>query len=222
MSQKKKRGRPRADGAPGAKERLVAAARQLFARQGYDGTSVHDIASDAGVADSALYGHFSGKAEIYEMLLREAGPHVVIDTLGLVDPDAIDDPRTFLRGMLERTVDVWSSPQARTFTSIFTRDVLDGRSAARGIFPAISQAQESLGALIRVWQARGIIPASRDARQVVWETFVPLVYVRFVYLQARSTRADVARGKRAAREHIDYVVGSLFGQPSTVNPQEDT
>ena len=39
-------------------------ALRLFARQGVDGTSVKDIAQAVGVADAALYRHFSSKEEI--------------------------------------------------------------------------------------------------------------------------------------------------------------
>jgi len=210
LSQKKKRGRPPAGaGTPTAKVRLVAAARRLFARHGYDGTSVHDIATEAGVADSALYGHFSGKAEIYQMLLREAGPDVVIEALRNVDPHAGEDPPAFLRALCDRVIEVWGSREARTFTSIFTRDALDGRTESRGIFAAIAEVQESLGAVIRVWQQRGVVRPSLDAQQIVWEIFAPLVYIRFVYLQARSTPADILRGKEAARRHIDHIVESL-------------
>jgi AcrR family transcriptional regulator len=210
VSEKKKRGRPPADaGTPSAKERLVAAARRLFARQGYDGTSVHDIAAEAGVADSALYGHFAGKAEIYQMLLHEAGPDVVIEALRNVDSHAGEDPPAFLRALCARVIEVWSSREARAFASIFTRDALDGRTESRGIFSAIADVQESLIPVIRVWQQRGMIRPSLDARQIVWEIFAPLVYIRFVYFQARSTRADVLRGKEAARRHIAHLIESL-------------
>jgi AcrR family transcriptional regulator len=170
---------------------------------------VHDIATEAGVADSALYGHFSGKAEIYQMLLHEAGPDVVIEALRDVDPHAIEDPSAFLRTLCDRVIEVWSSPEARTFMSIFTRDALDGRTESRGIFAAIAAVQESLGAIIRGWQHRGMVRASLDAQQIVWEIFAPLVFIRFVYLQARSPDADIHRGKEAARRHIDHLVVSL-------------
>jgi hypothetical protein len=54
-----------------------------------------------------------------------------------------------------------------------------------------------------------MVRPSLDARQIVWEIFAPLVYIRFVYFQARSTRADVLRGKEAARRHIAHLIESL-------------
>jgi AcrR family transcriptional regulator len=55
---------------------IVSVARDLFAAHGYAGTSIEDIARQAGVAKGALYHHFSGKdalfRAVYEAVLSEA------------------------------------------------------------------------------------------------------------------------------------------------------
>lgn len=45
---------------------LVAAARELFARGGYDGTSLDAVASEAGVTKGAVYHHFDRKRQLFE------------------------------------------------------------------------------------------------------------------------------------------------------------
>jgi AcrR family transcriptional regulator len=49
---------------PGARERLVLAAADLFAEQGYDATTVAEIAERAGVTRSTFFRHFSDKREV--------------------------------------------------------------------------------------------------------------------------------------------------------------
>jgi len=49
---------------PGATERLVAAAVDLFTEQGYDATTVTQIAERAGVTKSTFFRHFSDKREV--------------------------------------------------------------------------------------------------------------------------------------------------------------
>ena len=49
---------------PGARERLVVAAVDLFTEQGYDATTVAQIAERAGVTRSTFFRHFSDKREI--------------------------------------------------------------------------------------------------------------------------------------------------------------
>lgn len=49
---------------PGARERLVVAAVDLFTEQGYDATTVAQIAERAGVTRSTFFRHFSDKREV--------------------------------------------------------------------------------------------------------------------------------------------------------------
>jgi AcrR family transcriptional regulator len=49
---------------PGAKQRLVVAAVDLFTEQGYDATTVAQIAERAGVTRSTFFRHFSDKREV--------------------------------------------------------------------------------------------------------------------------------------------------------------
>jgi len=49
---------------PGVRERLVVAAVDLFTEQGYDPTTVAQIAERAGVTKSTFFRHFSDKREI--------------------------------------------------------------------------------------------------------------------------------------------------------------
>jgi AcrR family transcriptional regulator len=53
------RGRPRAGSAPHTRERIIAAARQHFAAEGFERTSVRAIAAEAGV-DASLIRHYFG------------------------------------------------------------------------------------------------------------------------------------------------------------------
>jgi len=49
---------------PGARERLVVAAVDLFSEQGYDATTVEQIAKRAGVTKSTFFRHFPDKREL--------------------------------------------------------------------------------------------------------------------------------------------------------------
>ena len=45
-------------------DRLVAAAAEVFSEKGYDGARVQEIARRAGLTTGAIYGRFTGKAEL--------------------------------------------------------------------------------------------------------------------------------------------------------------
>ena len=67
------------------RERLLLAAADVFARRGYDGTRVADIAKAADVSGGALYAHFGSKAELLVAALRRHGKRVLAEALA-ADP----------------------------------------------------------------------------------------------------------------------------------------
>ena len=58
------------------RERLLAAARAVFARHGFHGASVEEVASEAGFSTGALYSNFDGKEDLFlELMEREIDAH---------------------------------------------------------------------------------------------------------------------------------------------------
>jgi len=53
-------------------ERILDAAEDLFALQGYDGTSLRQIADRSQIKEPGLYNHFAGKQALYEAVLFRA------------------------------------------------------------------------------------------------------------------------------------------------------
>ena len=64
MDRKRKRGPGRPS--EGAREAVVAAARELFAERGYDATTTEAILERSGVSKGAMYHHFPSKLELFE------------------------------------------------------------------------------------------------------------------------------------------------------------
>ena len=68
---KTRRGHPSAD-MPPAIDKIRNAALMLFSRQGYEGTSIGEIAALAGVAKPLIHYHFSSKEELWYSVIDEA------------------------------------------------------------------------------------------------------------------------------------------------------
>jgi AcrR family transcriptional regulator len=60
----------RAHRAEPAFDRLLTAARKLFAAEGYAGTSLDAVCDRAGVTKGSLYHHFRGKTELFEAVFE--------------------------------------------------------------------------------------------------------------------------------------------------------
>jgi len=70
---------PATDGDP-IRAKLIAAAGQVFAEKGYDGAGVAEIARRAGYTTGAIYGRFTGKAELL-LAAIEARSNSELETL---------------------------------------------------------------------------------------------------------------------------------------------
>lgn len=55
---------------PPTRERILAAARELFTQHGYHGTSTRKLAAQVGITEGAIFRHFASKREILLALLR--------------------------------------------------------------------------------------------------------------------------------------------------------
>lgn len=59
----------RAERGKATRERLVATAADLFARDGYEATSIDAVLAESGVSRGALYHHFANKQALFEAVL---------------------------------------------------------------------------------------------------------------------------------------------------------
>jgi AcrR family transcriptional regulator len=53
------------------RERLIAAARELFGQRGYENTPIEAVLEASGVARGALYHHFASKAALFDAVAEE-------------------------------------------------------------------------------------------------------------------------------------------------------
>jgi AcrR family transcriptional regulator len=69
---------------------MLAAAADVFARKGYDGAQMAEIASAAEVSLASLYAQFRGKDEIYEAVIEDGAARTFAVLRERVDP--VEDP----------------------------------------------------------------------------------------------------------------------------------
>lgn len=100
------RGRPRSE----AKRRdILAAATRLFTEQGYDGTSVDDIATEAGVSKQTVYSHFGNKERLFGVAVAEKVRDSGVDDEGV---DVREPPEVLLPRIARQFVKLVKSPEA--------------------------------------------------------------------------------------------------------------
>lgn len=84
------------------REEITAAAFRLFLERGYHGTSMRQIAQEAGIAVGGIYNHFSGKEDIFISVLLQYHPYLeVLPALRSASGDTLE---AWVKDAARRTV----------------------------------------------------------------------------------------------------------------------
>ena len=90
------------------KQQIVDAAKALFARKGFSGTGLREIAKNAGISLSNIYNYFKNKNEIFEYIFD---PRVFIDKMSHILPILQDNfPYSLNRAIKEATKVIEDDP----------------------------------------------------------------------------------------------------------------
>ncbi|MYW91968.1 TetR/AcrR family transcriptional regulator [Amycolatopsis rubida] len=185
---------------PGARERLVVAAVDLFAEQGYDATTVAQIAERAGVTKSTFFRHFPDKRE-----LLVAGQETLSRLLaeGIADAPADASPLEAVAGGLRR---------AATAMGPMNRELAPRLKAAVAASTELQErdALKSVGlaaAMTAALTARGL----PDATAALASELGVLAFKRGYFEWSESDRGDVdpAEFLVAALEELRAASASL-------------
>ncbi|MEZ4386201.1 MAG: TetR/AcrR family transcriptional regulator [Candidatus Krumholzibacteriia bacterium] len=113
------------------RSRLLEAAEQLFARHGFDGVSIRDIAAAAEVNVAAVNYHFQGKENLYREVLQQVVAGKRDRYLAALDAARTEQPgdleaavRAFFRAHFEDTL---KTEGGGNFLKLFVREMHHGR-----------------------------------------------------------------------------------------------
>ncbi|MEU2119785.1 TetR family transcriptional regulator [Streptomyces sp. NPDC016459] len=125
----RRRGRPsrtEEESGPGARERILDAARAQFAERGYDKASVRGIARAAGVDPALVHHYFGTKDEVFA-----AAVEVSFEPATVV-PAIVSGPRETIGERLARFfIGVWENPASRAPLLAIVRSALTHEAAAK-------------------------------------------------------------------------------------------
>jgi AcrR family transcriptional regulator len=191
--------------APDARARVLDAAVDLFAERGYDGTSVTQVISRAGVAKGGFYHHFASK----EALLYEVYGDLISRQLANMDAILADrlPPAEMLRALIADLVET-TAASARP-ALVFWREMHrldDERTAAYR--RARRRYHDAVRKLIRDAQAAGEFADVASADTV---TFTIFGFVNELPLWYRPNGRK--RPAQLAAELADLVLAALGAHP---------
>ncbi|WP_084532323.1 TetR/AcrR family transcriptional regulator [Nocardia miyunensis] len=156
-------GRPRSTATPAA---IRAAATRLFADRGFSGTSVRDIASQAGVDPAMVIRHFGSKEALFlETVSVDQSFRGLVDgplnTLGrTILERLIEDVPDETRGLYGALMGALDRTEVRTYLHTSTARHITGPLAERLPGPHAAMRAELIAA-----QIAGLLITTRDGRR---------------------------------------------------------
>ena len=100
--------RGRRPGAPDTRAGILVAARELFAGQGYRGTTIRAVATAAGVDAALVHHYFGSKDDLFVAALE-----LPVDPRAVLAPAIAAGPDGAGERMLRVFLSVWDDPEAR-------------------------------------------------------------------------------------------------------------
>jgi AcrR family transcriptional regulator len=147
------------------RQRLVAAARGLFAERGYAGVGTEQIVQAAGVTRGALYHQFRDKADLFAAVAESIQAEIAHRITAGAQADGATDPTAALHAGVRRFLEVCADPAVERIILLDAPAVL-GWQAWRDLAD-----RYGLGLLQHALQA------AIDAGAITPQPIVPLAHV---------------------------------------------
>ncbi len=149
----------------GRRKSILAAAQDLFQRDGFDDTPIEAIASQAEVAAGTVYNHFQSKGDLLLALVAQDGAEVRAggrDIIGNPPKDPVTAVRRLLESYLDHSLvhlskEMWRNAMATALTQADS-------PFGRGYAELDRKLADQVGDLLAVLQSRGQIAAGIDCR----------------------------------------------------------
>ena len=174
---------------------IIAAAHKLFITQGYHGTSMRQIAKNAGLALGGIYNHFSGKEDIFGAVFIENHPFLaMLPTLEAAQGETVEE---FIRDAANQMMAaIYNKPD---FLNLMFIELVEFKSA-------------HMRALFKITFPRGLQIAQRmvAAEGTLRTIPIPILLRAFISLFFSYYLADLILGETAPPEFsenaMDYYV----------------
>ena len=143
------------ESSPDTAERLLAAGRRLFAKAGFDGTSVRALTAEAGANLGAVTYHFETKEAFYHAVLEEV-LCPVRDRIGMLAQAPLSAPERlelFVRGMFQHLRENSDLPR------FMVQEIVLGDNPSPQILKTVRTVVGTLSQIMREGQEEGTIVA---------------------------------------------------------------
>lgn len=201
-----RRGRPpKAEGKDTYNE-ILRVAIELFAKRGFDNTSVREIAQQLGIGQSALYVHFKNKQDILDQLFSVYGPNAALEVLDSYFPEGKEDlpSPAVLPKIMGELIDFYSQREAILLKEILLRS-LDPEHQDY-LRKRILYVRVKMKSLFQHWVGQGYLKDDFPIEVLLWDLMAIIPVIRLLFQTYDSTPKQLAEARRIAVQHAELFV----------------
>jgi len=191
------------------RDRIVAAARELFRRKGFEGTTTGEIAELADVGKGTLFFHAKSKDELLVMVFQEDMGKAIDRAFATVPKSAAfaDQAMHVLNAMHRQ------NQRDLDLARIFAKELAFVKGDHHGIDAVTEGFFARMGALIEAAQHRGELKPTIDPYLLAYNIFALQFSFLIVWLGSRLPRPDPA--KPSMRQMLELQLTGLLETPAT-------
>jgi len=198
------------------RERLIDVARQLFASNGVERTTMNDIAAASLKGRRTIYTYFKNKMEIYEAVIEREAEHIVgrLRDVAASDCRPAEKLERYIQArfdILEEAVAPASGPAGKLLSYL----TLDYKRLERIRLLAVGKEREILGTIL----AEGIASGDFDPVQAEkLNTIHQMVFQGVDYCRIRDGYRDVGVDPERVRADVAGFITRSLAPKSTEQP----
>lgn len=180
------------------REQIVETALQLFAKQGFDGTSTKQIAQAAGITEGLIFHYFATKADLLTAVL-ETRHSFIIDLRTILQNEA-ERP---VEELLPRLANAWMETlrREREITLMIFTTAQINPTVGQAFRTLVAEGQDRLAVYLRLAVARGELRADLPVESAAQIFFTTLIMFFFRYHNVPVVEWE-ARAKTFVEEMI--------------------
>lgn len=187
------------------REKILKAATRLFAKYGFAGTSMDDIADMVGIKKASLYHHFPSKHDIYNELINQTLKKIIeIFRVSFSSGDIIKDARNFVKQIM------FFIRENEEYVKILMRELLDENAPIRKLAQEYVPQILSFGSqILEEGKKQGVFKKDVDPIQLSI-TLTGAIIIYFIFRPLIEPFIKNPMSSKAISERISHIISVIL------------
>jgi AcrR family transcriptional regulator len=185
------------------KQKILKAAKKLFAQLGYKNASVRKIAGEVGIRESALYNHFKNKEEIFLFVASDIFNSPFEESMTLTETQR-KNPKSFFQKFAMEFKLVTFDKEKENLFRIMMIELLQNAALREGFLHEFHRKNvKLLSAVFFALMQDGVVRTS-DPMLMAQEFLAPLFYLRLHVTLLRVDNQATTALSTQFEKHVDF------------------